>query len=192
MTKPPTKLSRVPKPIGSDLVAERARDAVGRELVLVASRLAPIGRSAKTCPSRPPRLRRVARHRHVADRALVLDGARSSTGGRSFRAGPTPASTDRATSWPSSTRATTRRSTRPRPSASSGRCGTPRSCRRSGTAPCRRERHAPAPAGCGARRAGHATARQPRERRSHATMHVAGIIASRPTGRRRTSPTGSR
>ena len=52
-------------------------------------------------------------------------------GDRAFPVAPPPASTDRAPSWPSSTRASSRRSTRLRRTASAGRCDTPCSRRTS-------------------------------------------------------------
>ncbi len=58
-----------------DLMAERAGDAIVRELVgaIAARRLT--GRCAKTSPFGAPHARFGARHRHMARRALILDGA---------------------------------------------------------------------------------------------------------------------
>ena len=117
---------------GSDLMAHRARHAVGGEpIVFVRARAdrqvredlaVPVGRRALSCAT------------SACGRSRIRPRSRPPPAdGRSFRAGPPPASTDRATSSPSSTRATTRRSTRPRPSASSGRCGTRCSRATSGT-----------------------------------------------------------
>ena len=102
-TKPPVKLSARPQPIRSNLMADRARHAVGSETICSDPPRA-MGKCAKTSPCPPRRSGERAGHRHVADGTFVLD-APSSTGDRLLRAGPRPASTDRARSWPSSTRA---------------------------------------------------------------------------------------
>ena len=58
--------------VARNLMAHRAGHAVVRQPVLV-RRARSTGRCANTWPLRPFGARRRARHRHVADRALILD-----------------------------------------------------------------------------------------------------------------------
>ncbi len=173
-------------------MAQRARHAVGRQSIRRTRPLAnrQVGEDLRR--QRPGPARAVARHRHVADGALVLDRGRLRRMIESSRGGPRPASTGRATSSPSSTRASARRSRRPRQPAWSGRCGRPGSCRRSGKGPRRRGRR---PGGCGGRRGRPlrpSTMAAQSERQPDEQMARWTATASHRRGPRRTSPTAGR
>ena len=94
--------------LGADLVAQRARDAVRRELVLVGVSRPAARRAAERedlAARRPARVPSCAPSACGRSRTRP-ESRRHATGDPASRGARTPASTGRATSWPSSTRAT--------------------------------------------------------------------------------------
>ena len=107
-----------------DLMADRAGDAVVREAIGSIA-LARDGQVVEHAAFDAVEPRLGARHRHMARRALVLNRRCRRRVIESLPAARRPASTDRATNWPSSTRASSRRSTRLLPPACASRCDRP-------------------------------------------------------------------